>query len=505
MLFRMNSSRRSSRPLFWAAIGLGIGFLLLFLIGLSAVWLTDRVDETSRVAGEAREQKINALHLLADLRAAESGQRGFIITRDAAYREPYERGRADALSRLSDLRAGAQGDARQTERVDRIEGLSRRKLAELAQTIALAEAGRDDDVRAAVLSHRGRDWMESIQAEIDGFLAAEDRRLAASLRQRRQSSEYLFLAIVAALSGIAAIAVGSAVVISRGFAALRASETQLRASQDELSDLNEHLEETIRERTGDLRRANQEIQRFAYIVSHDLRSPLVNVMGFTAELEQALGPVRELLARADDVSPELRVAVEQEIPEALRYIQSSTAKMDRLIGAILRLSREGRRPLTPQPVDLGALVRESADAIKKLADERGATISIEPLPRIVGDRLSLEQLFSNLIENAVKYGAPDRPNHVVVRGEERPREVLIEVSDTGRGIAPEDRERIFELFRRAGAQDQPGEGLGLAFVRAIARRLGGDVELDSEVNRGTTFRIRLPKVLRAERVQEAAE
>ncbi len=179
--------------------------------------------------------------------------------------------------------------------------------------------------------------------------------------------------------------------------------------------------------------------------------------------------------------------------------------MDRLIGAILRLSREGRRPLTPQRVDLGALARESADALRKLAEERDASVTVEALPRIVSDRLSLEQLLSNLIENAVKYGAPGRPNRITVRGEERPREVLIEVSDTGRGIAPDDRERIFELFRRAGAQDQPGEGLGLAFVRAIVRRLGGDIELDSEVNRGTTFRIRLPKVLRAEAAREAAE
>ena len=491
------------RPLLWAAAALGFGFLLLLLVGVSAVWIVLQYESETRSIGETREAKLLASDLMVELRSAEAGQRGFLLTLDPSYRESYEAGRRGAPEVLAALRRRGEESPSQAERLARIASLVERRLNEIADTLALADAGNVEEARAIVRTNRGRASMDALKAELDEFQAEEDRRLAEGIARRVTLNRWLFGLIAAALAGIAGIAVASAVVIYRAFAALH-------TTQDELTGLNEGLEETVRERTGDLQRANAEIQRFAYIVSHDLRSPLVNVMGFTAELEQALSPIRELVARVEAeapglASPEAKLAVEQDVPEALRYIQASTAKMDRLIGAILRLSREGRRPLALEQLDLSALAQGSADALKKLADERGATITVERLPRIMNDRLSLEQVLSNLLENAIKYGAPDRPNEIVVRGEEHPREVVIEVSDTGRGIGAEDRERVFELFRRAGAQDQPGEGLGLAFVRAIVRRMGGDVELDSEVNRGTTFRIRLPRVLRMERRQEAAQ
>ena len=115
------------------------------------------------------------------------------------------------------------------------------------------------------------------------------------------------------------------------------------------------------ERTADLQRANDEIQRFAYIVSHDLRSPLVNVMGFTAELEAATKPLADLVDRIEAEQPDLltkeaALAAREDLPEAAASSASSTQKMDRLINAILKLSREGRRVLTPEPIDLAALV-----------------------------------------------------------------------------------------------------------------------------------------------------
>jgi signal transduction histidine kinase len=115
---------------------------------------------------------------------------------------------------------------------------------------------------------------------------------------------------------------------------------------------------------------------------------------------------------------------------------------------------------------------------------------------VFNDRLSLEQIFGNLFDNAVKYRAKDRPLRIGVRAEAAPGDRLrIEVSDNGRGIADQDRERVFELFRRSGAQDQPGEGIGLAYVRAVVRNLGGEISMTSTLNRGTTFRVVLPRNL----------
>jgi signal transduction histidine kinase len=257
----------------------------------------------------------------------------------------------------------------------------------------------------------------------------------------------------------------------------------------------------VRERAGDLARANEEIQRFAYIVSHDLRSPLVNVMGFTSELEAGLAALRAFMERVpandddDLVAREARTAIDADMPEAIGFIRSSTGKMDNLINAILKLAREGiarsRRSASTWPPDRGG-----RDSVRHRLSENGGEIEVEkPLPDISSDRLALEQIFGNLVDNAVKYLDPSRPGRIVIRGRETRTGVEYEVEDNGRGIAPEDHDRVFELFRRSGAQDVAGEGIGLSHVRALVRRLGGEITLQSSLGKGTMFRVRLPRNL----------
>lgn len=245
-----------------------------------------------------------------------------------------------------------------------------------------------------------------------------------------------------------------------------------------------------REAEAELRESNEEIQRYAYIVSHDLRAPLVNVMGFTSELEAVREELRVLLrdhpqgARIDD-----------DIAEALGFIQAAVIKMERLIAAILKLSREGRRRFDPEPLAMTRLVRGIADAQRHQADRKGATVTVsDSLPDIVADRLAVEQVFGNLIDNALKYLDPARPGQIAITARSAPgNRVGYAVTDNGRGIAPQDHGRIFELFRRSGAQDQPGEGIGLASVKALVRALGGRIEVSSRPGIGTTFVVTLPR------------
>jgi signal transduction histidine kinase len=106
--------------------------------------------------------------------------------------------------------------------------------------------------------------------------------------------------------------------------------------------------------------------------------------------------------------------------------------------------------------------------------------------------VAIDQIFSNLIENALKYLKPGRPGEITVRGHAEGGRALFEVIDNGRGIDPRDHERIFDLFRRSGVQDRPGEGIGLAHVRALAYKLGGMIDCVSELDRGATFRLSIP-------------
>jgi signal transduction histidine kinase len=278
---------------------------------------------------------------------------------------------------------------------------------------------------------------------------------------------------------------------------VRRYTVDLTRTRDRLAVLNSDLEGAVSVRTADLQRANDEIQRFAYIVSHDLRSPLVNILGFTAELEQTNKSLGELIDRAEQDAPQIITddtrEARTELPEAIGFIRSSTQKMDRLINAILKLSREGRRNLTPERLAMDELLQDIADSLEHRLQEIGAEIHIEPpIPDMVSDRVAIEQIFSNLIENAVKYLQPGRPGNIVVRGENRGGRNIYEVVDNGRGIDSRDHERVFDLFRRSGTQDQPGEGIGLAHVRALAYRLGGTIAVESVLGEGTTFRLSMP-------------
>jgi signal transduction histidine kinase len=166
--------------------------------------------------------------------------------------------------------------------------------------------------------------------------------------------------------------------------------------------------------------------------------------------------------------------------------------MDRLISAILSLTREGRREFEPVWIDTKGLIEGVVTTVAHQAAEAQAQIRIDALPNIVSDRLALEQIFSNLIDNALKYLKTGVPGEISVRGRTKLGFAIFEIADNGRGIDPKDHQRIFELFRRAGTQDKPGQGIGLAHVRALVRRLGGTMSVASELHQGSAFTITLP-------------
>jgi signal transduction histidine kinase len=173
--------------------------------------------------------------------------------------------------------------------------------------------------------------------------------------------------------------------------------------------------------------------------------------------------------------------------------------MDGLINAILKLSREGRRTLKPETIDLQGLLENAANAVRHQIVDAGGEVVIDGRPpALLSDRLTLEQIFGNLLDNAVKYRSKDRPLRVRIEAGVGPgNTVVVRVEDNGRGIAPQDHERIFELFRRSGSQDQAGEGIGLAHVRSMARNIGGDVGVQSELGTGSTFEITFARDLRS--------
>jgi signal transduction histidine kinase len=380
--------------------------------------------------------------------------------------------------------------------VETLATLIDQKLAELQQTIDLADAGRRDEAMALVKSNHGRELMDEARKQFSGLL----QRAEANIFDAVQNQKDGILTLQWVTLGGALVII---LVVGGSVWTVLLYTRQLLEAQREVRDLNVSLEERVRERTADLGRANEEIQRFAYVVTHDLRAPLVNIMGFTSELEGSLGAIQNHVKQSDAASEDpavksAREAALEDLPEAIGFIRSSTRKMDGLINAILKLSREGRRVLRPEPIELETLLKNAAASVQHQVTEAGGDVLIDGLaPPLVSDRLALEQIFGNLFDNAVKYRSPSRPLHIkVTTREDIGQRIVVEITDNGRGIAKQDHERVFDLFRRSGARDMPGEGIGLAHVRSMVRNLGGNITLQSEPDQGTTMKLNLPRDLR---------
>ncbi|WP_244552345.1 sensor histidine kinase [Allosphingosinicella indica] len=473
-----------------------VGFIAIVVAAAAAGWAQWRNQQYLEAIDHTRtvESRISDFSTLIE--RAETARRGYLVRGAFNHRQAYEEAVAPQRPLLDEIAALTADNAAQQRRVAETRALLAEQLAFQQQTITLIDQGRFDEAIAQFRNDPSITLTRQLRERAAAMLGEEGRLLGERNAAQTRAADTLFA--LAALAGILLLIVAAAAVT-----AIRRYTTDLATSRSALRALNENLEDAVEERTVDLQRANDEIQRFAYIVSHDLRSPLVNVMGFTAELDTARQQITRYFDEASANDPELAksdaaIAAHEDLPEAIGFIRSSTQKMDRLINAILQLSRQGRRTLAPEPIDMNAMVLGIADMLQHRTSEAGAEIRIEgKLPAIETDRLAIEQIFQNLIENAVKYLKPGRAGVVTVRGRRDGKRLLYEVEDNGRGIDPRDHERVFDLFRRSGQQDQPGEGIGLAHVRALAYRLGGLISCESELDRGALFRLSLPPKFQA--------
>ncbi len=261
-------------------------------------------------------------------------------------------------------------------------------------------------------------------------------------------------------------------------------------------------EDQLKKYSEGLKQSNEEIISFTHIVSHDLRAPLVSIKGFSTELAKTIEEITLLIDPClshleEGKRKRLQVLVRQDVREALEFISSSVHRMDGLISAVLTLSRLGRRELKPEPVDMEELAYAILESLAHQIEQRKVNVAVAELPEIVADRISMEQIMGNLLDNALKYLEPGRNGVIAITAEKGADETVFHIRDNGRGIAKEDMHKVFEIFRRAGRQDVPGEGMGLAYVKTLARRHGGGIWCESESGVGSTFSFSVPAVKEA--------
>ncbi|MBW8034596.1 MAG: PAS domain S-box protein [Planctomycetes bacterium] len=243
---------------------------------------------------------------------------------------------------------------------------------------------------------------------------------------------------------------------------------------------------------------NEELESIVYTASHDLRSPLVNIDGFSQELAYSCDDAVALFREVElpcELEKKLEDVLTEDIPTSLNFIRSSANKMDMLVKGLLKLSRLGRAVFEIKPLDMNKMFAHIQRTMQYQINESCAEVVIEEVPDCQGDAGQIHQVFTNIIDNALKYLDAEKKGLIRISGRCEDGRSIYSIQDNGVGIDPGHKERVFEIFHRlnlAGAIR--GEGIGLTIVKRIIDRHGGKVWVDSEAGQGTTFHISLPSV-----------
>jgi PAS domain S-box-containing protein len=274
---------------------------------------------------------------------------------------------------------------------------------------------------------------------------------------------------------------GSAVWVSLGVALVRSG---LGTPQYEIAmfdDITERkqAEQALREAHEELKRSNSELEQFAYVASHDLQEPLRMVSSYT----------QLLVRRYND-------KFDADAKEFMAYVVDGATRMKQLIEDLLAYSRVGTKGKDFKPVAVEKSLRRAITNLKAAIEESGAAVTNDPLPIVPADEVQLAQLFQNLMGNALKFRSPSVPRiHVGVKDLEDKYE--FSVADNGIGIEPQYFERIFMVFQRLHNKGEyPGTGIGLAIVKKVVERHGGQIRVESKLGEGSAFIFTLPKPLR---------
>lgn len=401
----------------------------------------------------------------------------------------------------------------------------------------MLHSGRRRDLLDRFRDLGGADVLDRFRQQVAAF-QSEERRLdtlrssaAGAARERQQ-----MLVVAAVLGSLLFVAVaiwlftrgvrGRLALLSDNAGRLAGNEplAPIGPGRDEIARLDLTLHETSRRlleaeriqarfqsdlarRAGELARINetlrqqtQENEMFIYSVSHDLRAPLVNLQGFSKELTRACNDLRAVLRQSSlAAEPRQRIerVVDEDIGEALHFLQTAVLRASHIIDALLRLSRVGRVEYRQQKVEVRDIVPRVIDAMQGSIRARRAHVIVDELPPVWGDPTALEQVFANLIGNAVNYLDPSREGLIEIGTTPAPPGVhslrIFYVRDNGLGIPAVALPRLFNAFQRLHGNVAAGEGIGLALVRRVVERHGGRVWAESKEGVGTTFYLSLPE------------
>lgn len=455
---------------------LGLASIILVSLNILFYWSFIKQKETTQRVAESRLilQKLESI--LSTAKDAETGQRGYLLTGQEDYLEPYNSAVTAIKPQIQELKQLTQANPNQQKQLTTLELLVTQKLVELQKTIDLKKTQGLDSAKTVVLTHHGKKTMDQIRNIIREIQEDSNEQLQTWLRAREETVNrgHLTFSVGLFLNLIAFYLLYCAIV----------EETrERRQAEASLKQLNEELEDRVYQRTAQLKEANanliysnRELEQFAYVASHDLQEPL-----------RAVNSYAQLLAR------KYQNNLDAKADKYLGYIMEGATRMQQLINDLLEFSRVGTRAKALQPTACEQVLNHVLKNLQIAIAEHQARVTHDPLPIIMGDETQLIQLFQNFIGNALKFRR-ETPPHVHISAVQRKDEWVFSVSDNGMGMESEYFERIFVIFQRLHSrQEYPGTGIGLAICKKIVERHGGYIWVESTLGVGTTFYFTIPK------------
>ena len=484
--------------------------LVIQLLFIAVLYRTNLTASRARVlAFQSKRVIARTDSVYRKLIETQSAIRGLLLTDAERFVSKSSRIIAEIPDELEELISLVRDNPPQQAQARTLKAEAMKFLAWQREILDLIHAGRRDDAIAQVQAMRGTSLFDPVRKEIDQFLVEEERldtERSAHLATTYRHQTWTLTGGVA----MALLSVGLLVVIfSRGitdrFAALTDNAGRLADGRDlgrplEGQDEIAQLDRVFHAMARAIDEKNRENELFIYSVSHDLRSPLVNLQGFSQELGHAANELREIISKPEfPESSRARIGrlIDDDIHGSIRFIQTAVSRLSAIIDALLRLSRAGRVEYRLQMVDVNATVDQVLGALHGSISEKGVKVSVaRPLPEVWGDPTAVEQVFANLIGNAVNYLDPQRPGliEVGVLEDESKRAThhTFAIKDNGQGIPRSGMSKLFLAFQRFHEGAAKGEGIGLALVRRNVERLGGKIWIESEAGVGTTVFVDLP-------------
>ncbi|MDP4266608.1 MAG: response regulator [Bacteroidota bacterium] len=283
------------------------------------------------------------------------------------------------------------------------------------------------------------------------------------------------------------------------------TDKELKENDKNLKKLNLLLEDEIEERkiaeykinnlNEELNQKNKELEQIVYVASHDLRSPLLNINGYARELKAILSTLKSETGKhsiPEELQNKFNELLGNFADDSLDYILKSTRKIDKLVNALLKYSRLGRVEINIKKLNVSGIIDDILKTFDYVIQFNNVQVIKGDIPECLGDELQINQLFSNLIDNALKYLDTERKGIINIYGKSNSDFSEYFIEDNGIGIATEKHHEIFKLFYRLDPGKTEGEGIGLSIISKIINKHHGTIKIKSQVGKGTCFIIKIP-------------